>query len=842
MTFSLFRLLTWPYLKRHAWGQILPLLGIALATGVYASMHLANRAITDSFRAVEEALAGSAQLQVSGGEAGVPEAALDQIRRADCVDAAAALMLRNVAVGIPGEGGLAILGVDLLEEPRFREYKLQPGTAAGPDDAVVFFAHPNSVLITEEFAHRAHLAADSPLPVWTGREEVALRVGGILENQGLARAYGGAIAVMDLYGAQHVFGRRGYFDRIDVAVRKGRGVAECRETLTRSIGGQLRIGSAASRGRAAEDVSSTYSFLVQASGLLGILVAMALVRHAGLTAVARREREIGVVLGLGAEAGAVRRMVLVESTAMGVLGGVAGVAIGVLGAPYLRSAFAHLLELTMGVHIVHQTAHADLWWAVATAAAAALCCTISGFGPAKTAATIAPIQLMEARTYGPLPEPHAAAMALAAGTCGAAALIWQAWYRRPAALYVALPLVALALALTGRALANFAMRVLRPLFAFMWPVEGPLAIDSLGRTSRRTRGTIMGLGAAVATFVAISGLSAAYAESFRRWTRQIANADFLIHSSSNPAARGLMFPASMLERLRRLPGVAAVTPLRRIAADVEGRPAKVIGIDFAVWKTYGGAEIPASPGGAAISRNLANVTGKWVGSRIGIAGPDRRFDLPVIAVIDDFTDENGTVWVDWRVFQREFAEDGVEMFALRLAPDADRASMRQALRAAFDPRAPVLIMDGREFRGYLDSLVDQWRGLAYIQVCAAMTIALMGIASFMVVSLVERRRELGLIVMLGATPGQLVRCVLVEALGVAAAGLLLGAPLGVLLETYLLFTLRESVSGFQLPWRVDAPLVLALFLVVPAAAMAAGLLPLRTLHSPNLVREVEADA
>jgi putative ABC transport system permease protein len=842
MTFALLRLLSWPYFKRHIFGQTLVVAGIALAVGMYVSMHQANDAIKEAFWNAAEALAGSAHLQVSGTEAGVPETVLERTRQVSCVAAAAAVIQRTVRTGLPGESGLAVLGVDLLEESRFREYKLLGRSGSGPDDAPVFFAQPDSVLVTGEFAARHKLVSGSALAVWTGREEKVLRVRGLLESAGPVRAYHGNVAVMDLYSAQHIFGRRGFFDRIDAAVRPGSNIEECRETLAGALGPHLKVQRPASRGRGVESLSTTYMFLVESSGLLGILVSMALVRHAGATAVARREREIGIVLGLGGEAKGIRRMVLVESVILGVLGGGIGIAIGALGATHLSAALARLLELAVGIRVAVGATPIEWGWAAGTAAAAAVCCALAGIGPARSAASTPPIQLMEARRYGPVLEPRARNFALVALACGGAALLWQILDRRPSVLYVALPLAALALGLMGRALSGPALRLLRPLFAALWPLEGSLAIDGLARANRKTRGTVMGLGATIAVFLAISGMTAGYADSFRRWARQIANADFLIHSSTNPAARGQMFPGLMLDRLRALPGVAAVTPVRRITAEVEGRTARVIGIDFAVWKKYGSMDIPTSPDGIVISRNLANLSGRRTGDRLRINAPDGRFEMPVRAVIDDFTDENGTVWLDWAVFRARFHDDAVEMFAVRLSPGAPRAEARQAILRAFDPRAPVLMLDGEEFRGYLDRLVDQWRAISYIQVIAAALIALLGVGSLLIVSIMERRRELGLMVALGATPAQLARCVLVEALGVAATGLLLGAPLGMLLEAYLLFTLRHSINGFELPWRIDVPLALALLVAVPLAAQLAAALPLRSLNRMNLVREMEADA
>jgi putative ABC transport system permease protein len=839
---ALLRLLSWPYFRRHPAANLLVVTGIALAVAVYASMHLSNQAIEEAFREAADALAGSAQLQVTGGEAGVPESALERVRQTGCVKAAAAVMLRTVATGLNNERGLAILGIDLLEERPFREYRLETKDSEGPNDPLLFLAQPDSVLVTQAFAERNGLISGSALPVWSGREEKKLTVRGMLESHGVARAYHGNLAVMDLYAAQQTFGRRGYFDRIDIAVREGNGVEGCRAAVAQALGPHLKVAPPPSRGSGGETLSTTYLFLVESSALLGILVAMGLVHHAGVTSVARREREIGIVLGLGADVGAIRRMVLIESAALGAVGGALGAVLGTQAAGYLSSVLAGLLDAAWGVQVAVGPAVLEWRWAAVTILTAAACSATAGLLPARNAAATPPIQLMEARPYGPLTTKPSWRLFAAAGTCGAIAVLWQTLDRSPGVLYATLPLACVAIALAARALAPSILRILRLLFAAAWPVEGALAIDSLARTSRRTRGTIMGLGAAIATFIAISGMSNSYAVSFRRWALQIANADFLIHSSTNLAERGKMFPASTLDRLRSVAGVAAVTPVRRLTARVEGRTCRVIGIDFALWRTYGGAEIPASPGGAILSRNFANLSGRRPGERVRIASPDGEFELPVAGIIDDYTDETGTVWLDWKVFCRRFRDDAVELFAVRLKPGAPQARARQDLLQVFDPRAPVLVLDGAEFRRYLDGLVDRWRAASYVQIVAAALIALIGAGSFLMVSIVERRRELGLITVLGATPVQLARCVVVEALGVATAALSLGVPAGMLLESYLLFTLRRSISGFELPWSLDIRLSAALIAAVPAAALLAGLVPIWSLTRMNLVREVERDA
>ena len=46
-------------------------------------------------------------------------------------------------------------------------------------------------------------------------------VRGIMKPGGLASAFGGDLAIMDIYAAQKVFGRGRKFDRIDIALEDG---------------------------------------------------------------------------------------------------------------------------------------------------------------------------------------------------------------------------------------------------------------------------------------------------------------------------------------------------------------------------------------------------------------------------------------------------------------------------------------------------------------------------------------------------------------------------------------------------------------------------------------------
>ena len=106
--------------------------------------------------------------------------------------------------------------------PILRDYDLESGDEAVIDDPLVFLAQPDSLIVTREFAARNGLAIGSrrcPMRTMEGEKQFTVR--GIMKSGGLTQAFGGNLAVMDIYAAQMVFGRGRTFDRIDLALKDG---------------------------------------------------------------------------------------------------------------------------------------------------------------------------------------------------------------------------------------------------------------------------------------------------------------------------------------------------------------------------------------------------------------------------------------------------------------------------------------------------------------------------------------------------------------------------------------------------------------------------------------------
>ena len=111
-----------------------------------------------------------------------------------------------VGTGLRGQGNLLILGVDMTGDRSLRDYSLESAEDAIVDDPLVFLAQPDSLMVTAQFAERNHLHIDSRIPLETAEGVRPFTVRGILKSGGLNSAFGGILAIMDIYAAQHVFG------------------------------------------------------------------------------------------------------------------------------------------------------------------------------------------------------------------------------------------------------------------------------------------------------------------------------------------------------------------------------------------------------------------------------------------------------------------------------------------------------------------------------------------------------------------------------------------------------------------------------------------------------------
>src|SRR5207245_4503321 len=250
---------------------------------------------------------------------------------------------------ITSEGVLLILGVDMTGDRSLRDYDLESGDEAVIDDPLVFLAQPDSIILTKEFADKNRLTTGSRLALGTIEGEKLFTVRGIMKSSGLTSAFGGNLAIMDIYAAQKMFGRGRRFDRIDLAVKPGRTIAEGERELQAVLGPGFQVEPPSGRGRQFEAMLAAYSMMVGISSLFALFIGMFIIYNSFAIAVTERRAEIGILRALGATRAQIRWLFLGESAVTGVIGSLGGLVFGILIARAIAASIAVLISDSYGV-------------------------------------------------------------------------------------------------------------------------------------------------------------------------------------------------------------------------------------------------------------------------------------------------------------------------------------------------------------------------------------------------------------------------------------------------------------------------------------------------------------
>jgi putative ABC transport system permease protein len=281
----LLRLISWPYTRRHLARTILTTAGIVLGVGVFLGMHTANQSVLFALHQTVDRLAGATQLQVTAGESGFEEEVLERVQARPEVRVAVPVIEAVVDTGLPGQGSIMILAVDMTGDRSLRDYTIESGDESIVDDPLVFLAQPDSLIVTREFAEQNRLQSGSRIPMRTmeGPKEFVVR--GIMAPGGLAKAFGGNLAIMDVYAAQTVFGRGRKFDRIDLAVSEGTTIDQCRAALQQMLGPGFQVETPGSRGQQFDSVLRVYSVTMSITSIFALFIGMFIIYNSFAIAV-----------------------------------------------------------------------------------------------------------------------------------------------------------------------------------------------------------------------------------------------------------------------------------------------------------------------------------------------------------------------------------------------------------------------------------------------------------------------------------------------------------------------------------------------------------------------------
>ena len=311
-------------------------------------------------------------------------------------------------------------------------------------------------------------------------------------------------------------------------------------------------------------------------------------------------------------------------------------------------------------------------------------------------------------------------------------------------------------------------------------------------------------------------------------------------SDTQPRAQRLRSVANwqaLLPVLQATPGVAAVSPMvSGSGLALRGEAALAIALMGVELERYDrivnlrskvvAGRASLQPGEAIIGRELAADLGLRVGDRLtlrtGLVSDSARVTALVDLGVKDLN--RRTVIVPLRAAQNL---QGLPGGATHLDLTVTDVWAAQALAESLRRQHPLRVESWQESNAQLVSALNAQSVSTTIIRAVVLVVVVLGIASVLVVSVVQKGREIGILRAMGATRGQMLRVFLLQGAVVGALGSLLGIALAVALVWAFTTFVRGSDGLPLFAITVPVPTALRVALIATLCGVLAAVAPAR---------------
>ena len=784
--------------RRRARGRaVLSVTGIALGVALGYGVHLVNRAAVEELAASVRAVAGEADLQVRGGRSGFAETLFPQVARLPGVAWVNPALELEAGVAGGEQRTIRVIGVDALREGL-------PGLLA-----------PDKVLLSPL---AAAALGEGPLRLVVGQHTIELAVAGVGELKGFA-------ALTDISTAQWRLGRLGELNRLDVHLARGAN----REQVLNSVAGLLppgvHVATVDTLEQASGYPSRAYRVNLNVLAMVALFTGGFLVFSAQALEIARRRGEHALLRVLGLTAPGLARLCLVEAAVLGVLGGIAGVALGYgFALLAMRYAGADLGAGQFGgiaPHLAFRLIPAVLY--VIAGAAVAL---VGALLPALDAARTPPARALKAGDEQRMFQRAGRAWpGLALLAAGAALSQLGPVNGLPVFGYASIGCLLIgAIALMPRV-----SRWVFEQIPFTSRTSFALAVAQLRGAPGQAAVSLAAIVASFSLMAAMAIMVASFRHSLDDWLDAVLPAELYLRST-HAGDTGYLEPG-FEERVRALREIqrAEFTRSGRLILD-PARPAlSLLARDRAesVFPVVGRRHErrPGGPPLVWVSEAAHDIYGFDAGNTIELPLNGKRVSVTVGGVVRDYARQHGAIVIERADYIALTGDRRVNDAALWLRPGVTASQAMEAIRA-LSGGAEVELASPPEIREVSLAIFDRSFAVTYALEAVAVLVGLFGLSSSLGAIVLARRREFGVLRHLGVTRSQ-VRAMLAAEGGLlaligAAAGLVAGGAISLV----LVYVVNRQSFNWSMelhpPYLLLAALATTLIALAIVTAVASG--------------------
>lgn len=812
------------YLLRHPWQLGLSLLGVALGVAMVVAVDLANQSAARAFDLSSQALTGRTTHQVLGGPDGLDEDWYVRLRVEHGIRASAPVVEGFVeSLEEPGRT-LRVLGVDVFADGAVRRGS---GELIGEVPLSGLMGRSDGVVVLASDLERLGKVPGNPFPVqWRGERRdltvlAALDPDRPLDAQGLRD-----VLIMDIAAAQELLSRVGRLDRVDLVLEDE--AAEQRVRALLPPDGQLVPADA--RRASLEEMTRAFQLNLTAFSLLALVVGAFLIYNTMTFSVVQRRALIGMLRAVGVTRRELFALVLVEALAIGAVGTLAGLGLGVALSHILLDLVSRTINDLYFVLSIRDVAVSA--WSLALGGVLGMGMTVvSALAPAWEATTTPPRAALSRASLETGVRRRLPWLTVSGGLLiGTGAYLLQAGDDGLITAFAGLFGLIIGAALLVPALMVLAMRLLSPVAGWVAGLPGRMAARGVEAGLSRTSVATAALMVAVSAVIGVGVMVDSFRGTFSQWLDATLRADLYISVPDDGRLR-----PDVITALRTLEGVAASGTARftHVAAGQKRHRLRVFDLgeraagDFQfvdgggarAWKAF------AAEDAVFLTEPFAYREGLQVGDTRALRTASGERSFRVAGVIRDYGSSEGAVIMSRTVYDRHWDDPAVNSVSLHATDGVDVDTLINRARDAVGGMQALRFQSNRDIRRLSLRIFDQTFTITQVLRLLAMLVAVVGVLSALLALTLEKAREYAVLRAMGLTPMQLWGLVTAQNGLIGLAAGVLAVPLGLVLAAALVLVINQRSFGWSMEVYVPPGTLLQAVSLAVLAAVLAGLYP-----------------
>jgi putative ABC transport system permease protein len=825
----LFSGLNLAYFRTHVLRTALSTTGIALGVTLLFGAIIDNASATGSLGKQTQSLQGSADLEVTTPAlAGVPDSMAQQTRAIKGVAVAAPVLQQQVVIRGPrGSAEVIAVGYDqhlvdlaAIAVDRTRVHKLRDGPGlAAPAQLLDELGRPGD--------GRMRFVSE-------GRASAVLLVGEIPADIGAALNQGHMVA-LPLPLAQDLLGHPGRVTSLFVRStdRSVAGVASLRTRLENQLGDHVQVLDANHTVQelqiSTEQIRSTTNLLALLAVLLGGYVVFITMSMAAV----ERRREFAIMLALGDSPRRLLTRFLVESALLGLAGGFVGIVGGYYVGRYLAGGTPDYLQQA---YSFRTDVEVPAWGVAASVGAGLVAAVSAALGPALSILRLPPAEALRAQPLGEAPRTGRSVLVasvsgiilVAAGTAGGLV------FPKIGTVFAGVTFIGAVLVLPEvftRALRLVARWLLTVRFHAGSGVAQLVGANLL-HSPRRTVAAVSAAALSLSLVIGFAAVNDEVTRAVDSFASKFNTVDLVADPTTNFFAQ-VPFGPGVLDQVSRIKGVRDVHPetlnfirfnnRRVLMNSADPGLGHAFTLDFREGQPSAAYQALAGDG-IIVSTQVAQLDGAHVGDNVTLPSPTGPHSFRVSGVIEALSWIEGVLIIGNDAFHRYFQQPEWNQLFVQVAPGTSVAELRDNLRATLGPYSDVRL--GADF-GEVARTTNSAAEAPFTNMRnVSVVVAILAVLNTLLVAVLQRRREIGVLIAIGLHRRQLAMALFAEAAIMVAVALVAGAVLGTTLQAMGIAYL-DTTTGLPIHFHFELSALMVGAASALVIAVAGSLYPAR---------------